>query len=120
MQELVALDAGEATTSTMVNALHAAGVLTERALQAVLPSGRQMELTGFLSVDEHKLNALSDKVVADLHRQGALAMAYLHLLSLRKFKDLMSLAVAQEAQAQPQTAPASAEATPVVPTAEPA
>jgi hypothetical protein len=96
MKELVALDAAEATTSAMVSALHAAGVLTERALQAVLPSGRQMELTGFLSVDEHKLNALQDKVVADLHRQGALAMAYLHLLSLRKFKDLMDLAAALE------------------------
>jgi hypothetical protein len=102
MQELVALDAAEATTSQMVTALHAAGVLTERALQAVLPNGRQMELTGFLSVDEHKLNALADKVVADLHRQGALAMAYLHLLSLRQFKALMSLAAAQE----PSTAPA--------------
>jgi hypothetical protein len=53
-------------------------------------------------VDEHKLNALADKVVADLHRQGALAMAYLHLLSLRQFKALMSLAAAQE----PSTAPA--------------
>lgn len=101
MQELVALDAAEATTSTMVNALHAAGVLTERALQAVLPNGRQMELTGFLSVDEHKLHALEDKVVADLHRQGALAMAYLHLLSLRKFKDLMELAAAHEPAAEP-------------------
>ncbi len=108
MRELVALDAGEATTSTMVNALHAAGVLTERALQAILPNGRQMELTGFLSVDENKLNALEDKVVADLHRQGALAMAYLHLLSLRKFKDLMNMAIAHEPQAQAQQAPKSA------------
>jgi hypothetical protein len=101
MKELVALDAAEATTSAMVSALHAAGVLTERALQAVLPSGRQMELTGFLSVDEHKLNALEDKVVADLHRQGALAMAYLHLLSLRQFKDLMDLAAALEPTPEP-------------------
>lgn len=101
MKDLVALDAGEATTSTMVSALHAAGVLTERALQAVLPSGRQMELTGFLSVDEHKLNALEDKVVADLHRQGALAMAYLHLLSLRQFKHLMDMAAALEPTPEP-------------------
>ena len=102
MQELVALDTAEATTSQMVTALHAAGVLTERALQAVLPNGRQMELTGFLSVDEHKLNALEDKVVADLHRQGALAMAYLHLLSLRQFKTLMGLASAQEPSLVPE------------------
>ena len=112
MQELVALDAGEATTSAMVNALHAAGVLTERALQAVLPNGRQMELTGFLSVDEHKLHALEDKVVADLHRQGALAMAYLHLLSLRKFKDLMELAAAHEPEAAPTPEPAVDKKTP--------
>lgn len=98
LKELVALDAAEATTASMVDALDAAGVLTERALQAVLPNGRQMELTGFLSVDEQKLHALEDKVVADLHRLGALAMAYLHLLSLRKFKDLMDLAAAREPQ----------------------
>ena len=98
MKELVALDAAEATTNAMVNALHAAGVLTERAVQAVLPNGRQMELTGFLSVDEHKLHALEDKVLADLHRQGALAMAYLHLLSLRKFKMLMDMAASHEPQ----------------------
>ena len=96
LKELVALDAAEVTTAAMVDALDAAGVLTERALQAVLPNGRQMELTGFLSVDEHKLHTLDDKVVADLHRQGALAMAYLHLLSLRQFTPLMELAAAQE------------------------
>lgn len=100
LKELVALDAAEITTAAMVDALDKAGVLTERALQAVLPSGRQIELTGFLSVDEHKLHALEDKVIADLHRQGALAMAYLHLLSLRQFKALMSLAAAQEPVAE--------------------
>jgi hypothetical protein len=100
MQELVALDAAEASTSAMVGALDKAGVLTERAVQAVLASGRQIELTGFLSVDENKLNALEDKVVADLHRQGALAMAYLHLLSLRQFKSLMERASAQEPAAE--------------------
>lgn len=96
LKELVALDAAEATTSGMVDALDAAGVLTERALQAVLPNGRQMELTGFLSVDEQKLQTLEDKMIADLHRQGALAMAYLHLLSLRQFRPLMELAAARE------------------------
>jgi len=99
LAELVALDAAESTTSGMVDALDAAGVLTERALQAVLPSGRQMELTGFLSVDEQKLHALDDKTITDLHRQGALAMAYLHLLSLRQFRPLMELAAARESAA---------------------
>ena len=44
---------------------------------------------------------MEDKVVADLHRQGALAMAYLHLLSLRQFKDLMDLAAALEPVPEP-------------------
>jgi hypothetical protein len=109
MQDLVALDAAEATTSAMVTALHAAGVLTERAMQAILPNGRQMELTGFLTVDENKLNTLEDKVVADLHRQGALAMAYLHLLSLRQFKALMAMAAAHEPEAEPKPQSASAK-----------
>jgi hypothetical protein len=110
LKELVALDAAEITTATMVDALDAAGVLTERALQAVLPNGRQMELTGFLSVDELKLHALDDTKVANLHRQGALAMAYLHLLSLRQFQPLMALAAAREPQAAP--APTASQTVP--------
>lgn len=68
-----------------------------------------MELTGFLTVDENKLNTLEDKVVADLHRQGALAMAYLHLLSLRQFKALMAMAAAHEPEAEPKPQSASAK-----------
>ena len=99
LQELVALDAAATSTSDMVAALDAAGVLHERTLQAILPGGRQMELTGFLSVDESKLNALSPAQAGALHSQGALALAYLHLLSLRRFRPLMERAAQQEAAA---------------------
>lgn len=96
LRELVALDAGATTTAEQVAALDAAGLLHERTLQAILPSGRQMELTGFLSVDEAKLNALDPALAGELHRQGALSLAYLHLLSLRRFRPLMERAAAQE------------------------
>jgi hypothetical protein len=96
LQELVALDAAAATTSALVAALDAAGVLHERTLQVILPGGRQMELTGFLSVDEAKLNALDAAQAGELHRTGALALAYLHLLSLRRFRPLIERAAQQE------------------------
>jgi hypothetical protein len=58
-----------------------------------------MELTGFLSVDEAKLNALEPSQAGELHRQGALSLAYLPLLSLRRFRPLMERAAAQEPEA---------------------
>jgi hypothetical protein len=99
LRELVALDAAATTTAEQVAALDAAGLLHERTLQALLPGGRQMELTGFLSVDEAKLNALEPSQAGELHRQGALSLAYLHLLSLRRFRPLMERAAAQEPEA---------------------
>lgn len=99
LRELVALDAAATTTAEQVAALDAAGLLHERTLQALLPTGRQMELTGFLSVDETKLNALTPAQAGELHRQGALSLAYLHLLSLRRFRPLMERAAAQEPEA---------------------
>lgn len=96
LQELVALDAAATTTSDAVAALDAAGLLHERTLQVVLPGGRQMELNGFLSVDEAKLNALDATQAGELHSKGALALAYLHLLSLRRFRPLMERAAKQE------------------------
>ena len=86
---LVDTDTALNETSRQVEALQAAGVLTERSLQAVLADGRDVELTGFLVVDEAKLQALPEKTVHELPPQGALALAYLHLLSLRRFRPLV-------------------------------
>jgi hypothetical protein len=89
---LVDTDAALGETSRQVEALQAAGVLTERSLQAVLADGRDVELTGFMVVDEAKLQALPEKTVHELHTQGALALAYLHLLSMRRFRPLVQRA----------------------------
>lgn len=101
LRELTALDAATASTAAAVAALDEAGLLQERSLQAMMPDGRQMELTGFLSVDEARLNALEPAKAGELHACGALSLAYLQLLSLRKFRSLMDRA------ALPQPAPAA-------------
>lgn len=99
LQELTALDAGAAGTAAAVAALEEAGVLQERSLQAVLSNGRQLELTGFLVVDEARLNALGADQLGKLHVAGALSLAYLHLLSLRRFRALIERASRQDATA---------------------
>ena len=40
--------------------------------------------------------ALDAAQAGELHSKGALALAYLHLLSLRRFRPLMELAAQQE------------------------
>jgi hypothetical protein len=86
---LTETDAGLSDTAAQLAQLEAAGVLTERSLQAILPDGRDLELHGFMTVDETRLQALPEKTVHTLHTCGALSLAYLHLLSLRQFRQLV-------------------------------
>ena len=58
----------------------------------MLPDGRQLDLGGFLVVDEQLLEALPVEKAGALHAQGVLAMAYLHLLSMRQFRPLLERA----------------------------
>lgn len=89
---LTQTDAGLKETGELVAALDAQGLLVERTLQAVLADGRDVELNGFLSVDEARLQELSPAAVHELHARGALPMAYLHLLSMRRFRHLVTRA----------------------------
>lgn len=89
---LTETDAALVETSRQIAALDAAGVLAERSLQAVLADGRDVELNGFQVIDEARLMALPAETVHDLHRQGILPLAYLHLLSLRRFRPLVARA----------------------------
>lgn len=86
---LVDTDTGLTDTARQIAALDAAGVLCERSLQAVLADGRDVELNGFMVVDEAKLLALPEKAVHELHTQGVLSLAYLQLLSMRRFRPLV-------------------------------
>lgn len=115
LQFLVGTDAALVETSQQIEALHAAGLLHERTLQAVLSNGREVELNGFMAVDESRLAGLSAEVLHSLHAQGALALAYLHLLSLRRFRALVARA---GRASSPAAAPApTAEAAPAHPLA---
>jgi hypothetical protein len=89
LRQLTETDAGLSDTAAQLAQLDAAGVLTERSLQAILPDGRDLELHGFLTVDEARLQALPEKTVHALHTCGGLSLAYLHLLSLRQFRQLV-------------------------------
>lgn len=97
LRQLTEADAGLQDTAQQLAALDSAGVLSERSFQAVLPDGRDVELHGFMAVDEARLQALPEATVHQLHTSGALALAYLHLLSLRRFRPL----VARAGQRQP-------------------
>lgn len=99
IQDLVVLDAGTAGTSRLVAELDAAGLLQSRSLQFMLPNGRQLELSGFFTIEESRLDALDPAVAGQMHRSGALAMAYLHLLSMRRFRHLLDRAAARETTA---------------------
>ena len=100
LRQLTETDAALLDTASQLAALHDAGVLSERSFQAVLADGRDVELHGFMAVDENRLQALPASTVHALHVSGALALAYLHLLSLRRFRPL----VARASQRLPQTA----------------
>lgn len=89
LRQLTETDTGLSATAAQLAQLEAAGVLTERSLQAILPDGRDLELHGFMTVDEARLQALPEKTVHELHTSGALSVAYLHLLSLRQFRPLV-------------------------------
>jgi hypothetical protein len=92
LRELVETDAALKETARQIAMLDQAGVLIERSFQAVLADGRDVELNGFWVVDEAKLQALPADAVHQLHAQGVLWLAYLQLLSVRRFRPLVVLA----------------------------
>lgn len=94
---LSAVDASMNETSRQIELLEKAGLLQERTFQAVLADGRDVELNGFWAVDELKLGQLDAATVHELHTSGALVLATLHLLSLRRLRALVSRASAPPA-----------------------
>ncbi|MCR9124493.1 MAG: SapC family protein [Rhodobacteraceae bacterium] len=68
---------------------------------------RDVDFTGYHAVDRAALNGLAPQKLADLMRQDALRLAFLHLGSLHKLEH-----IAQIGQARAQAAPRGAPATP--------
>jgi len=77
-------------TRELVQALFASEVLEEGVLSIPAAGGKKSgeglssrEIRGFLVVNEKKLRELSDDKVAELHRSGALGVAYAQLMSMQ-------------------------------------
>jgi hypothetical protein len=85
-------------------------VLRDMRFDATLPDGRKHSVDGFLAVDDKKMTALPDAVVAELHRSGVLGLVHLHWVSLGNMRRLMDWHVERSA----------ASAAPAVTTAAPA
>lgn len=57
-------------------------LLQDMRFDATLADGRQHTVDGFLTVDEKKVQALPDDVVAKLHREGILGLIHAHWISM--------------------------------------
>ena len=63
-------------------------LLQSMQAQFTLPSGEQRSLTGFMAVDRERLKALPADVVTDMLAKDELECTFLHLASLRHFRDM--------------------------------
>ena len=77
-------------TISFANALNDFG-LFQPISASLMPAGAKEPVTvdGMFGIDEEKLNALEDSVLADLHRKGYLPRIYAHLKSLQNFQKLV-------------------------------
>lgn len=77
------------------------GLLKEMNLNAQLPDGMQIHMSGIYIVDEQKLQALTDVEVARLFRNGQLGLIFIHLASIGNVMALLpKLTARDEAQNQ--------------------
>jgi len=63
-------------------------LLRDMQFDATLPDGKKVQVTGFLTVDEERLNALSGAEMLDLCRTGLLGRIHAHQISLANMSRL--------------------------------
>jgi hypothetical protein len=108
-KQLEALEAEIQRTRLVGQRLQELDLLRDMRFDATMPDGSQHTVDGFLTVDETKVTALPDNVVAELHRNGILGLVHLHWVSLGNMRRLVDWHVERSAQAQAQ-APAAVTA----------
>lgn len=79
-----------ARTQVLIRKLDEMGLLEEATAQ-IRQEGEQFSFTGFMRVNEEKLNALSDEQTLDLVRDGSYKWVVAHLMSLSNFNKLIAL-----------------------------
>ena len=63
-------------------------LLERKQVEATLPTGEKMSLTGFYTVDRPRLATLSSEAIVDLVRSGAYELICYHLASLGNLNEL--------------------------------
>ncbi len=77
------------TTRAFCQTLIDLDILREMRFDATLPDGSALAVDGFLTVDETRLNALTDAQVLALFRSGALSLIHAHWMSLGVMRQLV-------------------------------
>jgi hypothetical protein len=72
-------------TQAICKKLKDLNLLERKQVEATLPDGEKMSLTGFFTVDRPRLATLSSEAIVDLVRSGAYELICYHLASLRNF-----------------------------------
>jgi hypothetical protein len=72
-------------TQAICKKLKDLNLLERKQVEATLPDGEKMSLTGFFTVDRARLATLSSEAIVDLVRSGAYELICHHLASLRNF-----------------------------------
>lgn len=70
-------------------ALMEKGLLRDMRFDATLPDGKKLTVDGFLTVDEDKLNKLSDADLTTFARNGVLGLIHAHQISLTNMARLV-------------------------------
>jgi hypothetical protein len=73
-----------------------AGLLTATRSDVKLANGRDLQLSGFLSIDEKKLNELPDATVLEFFKKGWMPLIYASLMSGNNWKKLVDMAGSYE------------------------
>lgn len=89
-QQLELFDREIQRTRLMCRRLAELGLLQDARYDANLPDGAKLAVDGFSTVDDKKLNELSDADVVDLHRSGVLGLVHAHYVSLGHMNKLLN------------------------------
>ncbi len=77
------------------------GLLRDMRFDATLPDGSKLTVDGFLTIDEAKLNALSDADVLAMTRNGLMGLIHAHQISLGNMARLVEWHAERLAAAKP-------------------
>ena len=89
---LAAIDEGVATIPPFINALQEHNLLEGFALDIRFADGGEKRFTGFHTIQEDRLKALSADALGKLHSQGHLLSLFMVVASLSNFRELIDRA----------------------------